>query len=115
MLSLFINIYNFPNCLKIDKVIVIHKSGKNDNMGNYRPISLLPQISKMLEKIIKERLLNYINKHNMLIDNQFSFRVGRSNANAVDCLVDSISNKLDNKYKCLTVSIYLRKAFFYIR
>ena len=56
-------------------------------------------------------LLNYINKHNILIDKQFGFRVGRSTANAVDCLVDSISNKLDNKYKCLTVSIDLKKAF----
>ena len=46
-----------------------------------------------------------------MLDNQFSFRVGRSNANAVDCLVDSISNKLDNKYKCLTVSIDLKKSF----
>ena len=61
-----ITIGYFPNCLKIAKVIVIHKSGKKNNMGNYRPISLLPQISKILEKIIKERLLNYINKHNIL-------------------------------------------------
>ena len=55
-------------------------------MGNYRPISLLPQMSKIVEKIIKERLLNYINKHNIFIDNQFGFRIGRSTANAVDCL-----------------------------
>ena len=47
----------------------------------------------------------------MLIDNTFGFRVGRSTANAVNCLVDSISNKLDNKYKCLTVSIDQKKAF----
>ena len=46
-----------------------------------------------------------------MIDHQFGFRVGRFTANAVDCLVDSISNKLDNKYKCLTVSIDLKKAF----
>ena len=61
--------------------------------------------------MIKERLLNYINKHNILIDNKFGFRVGRSTANAVDCLVGSISNKLDNKFKCLAVSIDLKKAF----
>ena len=46
-----------------------------------------------------------------MIDNQFGFRVGRSTANAVDCLIDSISNELDNKYKCLTASIDIKKAF----
>ena len=70
-------------------------------------------MSKIKKKIIKERLLNYINKHNMLIDNYLVFRVGRSTANAVDCLVDSISNKLDNKYKCLTVSISVGNGFEY--
>ena len=48
-----ITIGYFPNCLKIAKVIVIHKSGKKNNMGNYRPISLLPQMSKILEKLLK--------------------------------------------------------------
>ena len=48
----------FPKLSKISKVIVIHKSGKKDNIGNYRPIdmryiSLLPQMSKILEKNIK--------------------------------------------------------------
>ena len=79
-----ITIGYFPYYLKIAKVIVIHKSIKKNDMGNYRPISLLHQMSKILEKIIKERLLNYINKHNILRDNQFGFRVGRSTANAVD-------------------------------
>ena len=45
-----------------------------------------------------------------MIDNQFGFRVGRSTSNAVDFFIDSISNNLDNKYKCLTVSIDLKKA-----
>ena len=62
-----ITIGYFPNCLTIAKVIVIHKSGKKNNIGNYRPISLLPQISKILENIIKERLLNYNNKHIYII------------------------------------------------
>ena len=68
-------------------------------------------MSTILDKIIKERLLNYINKHDILIENQFGFRVGRSTANTVDYLIYSISNKLDNKYKCLIVSIDLKKAF----
>ena len=54
-------------------------------------------MSNILETIIEERLLNYINKHNILIYTQFGFRDGRSTANTVDCLIYSISNKLDNK------------------
>ena len=46
-----------------------------------------------------------------MIDNQFGFKVGRSTANVVDCLIDSISNKLDNTYTFLTVSICLKEAF----
>ena len=72
---------------------------------------MIPQMFKIVEKNIIQRLLNYINKYTMLIDNQFGFRVGRSTENAIDCLIDSISNTLDNKYKCLTVSIDLKKTF----
>ena len=62
----------FPNFLKISKIIVLYY-GNKDILGNYRPISLLPQISKILEKIIKSRLNAYINKHNVLHCNQFGF------------------------------------------
>ena len=86
-----ITIGYFINCQQIAKVIVIHKSGKKDNMYNYRPISLLPLMSKIVEQIIKQRLLSYINKHNILIDYQFGFRVGRSTANALDFL-NGVSN-----------------------
>ena len=66
-----ITIRDFPNCLKSVKVIIILKSGKKDNMGNYKAISLFPQISKLLEKYLNNVFKNYINKHNILIDNQF--------------------------------------------
>ena len=99
LLNKCITIGYFPNYLKIARVIVIHKRGKIDHVGNYKPISLIPQISKILEFFLEQRLLSYINKHNMLIDNQFDFKVSRSTPNTVDCLMDSISNKLDNKYK----------------
>ena len=99
----------FPNCLNISKIIVLYKSSKEDILGNYRPISLLPQISKILEKIIKSRLNAYINKHNILNCNQFGFRSNRYTAGAIDNLNDILVNNLDNKVNCLAVSIDFKK------
>ena len=70
---------------------------------------MLPQISKILEKIIKYRLNAYINKHNVLNCNQFGFRSNRSTADAIDNLNDILVNNLDNKVNCLEVSIDLKK------
>ena len=86
----------------------IYDSGKKDILGNYRPISLLPQISKILEKIIKSRLNAYIFKHNVLNCNQFGFRSNRSTADAIDNLNDILVTNLDNKVKCLALSIDIK-------
>ena len=57
----------FPQIFKTAKVIPIHKSGNKHLVRNYRPISLhyLPSLSKVFEKLIKRRLVNFFNKHNM--------------------------------------------------
>ena len=101
----------FQNCLKNFKIIVLYKSGKKDILGNDRPISLFPQISNILEKIIKSRLTAYINKHNVLNCNQFGSRSNRSTADAIDNLNYILVNNLDNKVNYLAVSIDLKKAF----
>ena len=79
--------------------------------GNYRPISVLPVISKIMEKILYDQLYNYLSKFNLLSDSQFGFRKFHSTATALlDCTSDWYMN-LDRKMFNLVVQIDLKKAF----
>jgi hypothetical protein len=64
----------FPLALKLSKIIPIYKSGDKKNPSNYRPISLVPILSKPLEKHIEKHLQNHISKYNLLHENQSGFR-----------------------------------------
>ena len=64
----------FPNELKIAKVTPLFKSGNINDMSNYRPISILPVLSKVLEKIINKRLADFFTVNNVLNEAQFGFR-----------------------------------------
>ncbi len=84
----------FPSNMKTAKVIPILKNGDRHCFSNYRPISLLSQFSKMLEKIFVHRLDNFIDKHRLLSDHQHGFRANRSTSMAVMELVDVIEGIL---------------------
>lgn len=101
----------FPNCLKKAVVIPIYKSGDRDSLNNYRPISLLPSMSKILEKIINNRLVSYLEKNNILSSAQFGFRARLSTADAVHSLTDYISTELDKGNQVLGIFLDLAKAF----
>ena len=62
-----------PCHLKIAKVIPIHKNGETDLIKNYRPISILPSFSKIIEKIVYTRTVSFLQKHNILTNYQFGF------------------------------------------
>ena len=64
----------FPDEMKIAKVIPLFKSGDQCTISNYRPISLLPTLSKMFEKIVCEMLSAHLEQNNFLFDYQFGFR-----------------------------------------
>ena len=64
----------YPNSLKIAKVIPIFKKGDSTTVNNYRPISILSTINKIFEKILYSRLINYIEKSNLLYKYQYGFR-----------------------------------------
>ena len=101
----------FPQIFKTAKVIPIHKSGSKKLVSNYRLISLLPSLSKVFEKLIKHRLVNFFNKHNVLYDYQYGFRKKHS---VIHALLDVTTLTCDavqkNSYTALLL-MDLRKAF----
>ncbi|KAG7305636.1 hypothetical protein JYU34_009730 [Plutella xylostella] len=101
----------FPKALKMSVITPIHKSGDKTIFSNYRPISLLPTLSKVLEKILYSQLTSYLEKQNILSANQFGFRRGKSTADAVSNLTEQVVDALDVGDRCLAVFLDLRKAF----
>ncbi len=101
----------FPDKMKIAKVIPLFKTGDRHHFTNYRPVSLLPQFSKILEKLFTDRLDKFIEKHNLLTDSQYGFRTDRSTSLALMELIEEITNCIDNKKIAIGVFVGLKKAF----
>jgi exonuclease III len=101
----------FPNTLKIAKIIPIFKDGDKREANNYRPIAVLPILSKIFETIINNRIIEYLTKSNIIHKNQFGFRKGSSTAAATINLIIDIVNGLENKKKTAGLFIDLKKAF----
>jgi len=101
----------FPNELKIAKVVPIFKSGDPNNVNNYRPISLLSSISKVFEKCMATRLMEFIARHEILYQYQFGFRPNHSTNMALHLLVDKISQALDKNESFVGVALDFSKAF----
>ena len=100
-----------PNELTIVHVVPIFKSGDKALFSNYRPISVLPCFSKILEGIIYNRIINYLNDFNVLWDNQYGFRKNPSPSLALIDLCDRISSAFDRREYSLRVFLNLSKAF----
>ena len=103
----------FPNQWKEANVTPIHKKNDKQIITNYRPISLLPILSKVYEKIIFKNLYNYLTSNNLISSNQSGFRPGDSCSNQLLSLVHEIQKVFDDT-SCLEVrSVYLdmSKAF----
>lgn len=101
----------FPNEMKIAKVLPLHKDGDKHLFSNYRPISLLSQFSKILEKLFVKRLDNYIELNNILTEQQFGFRADRSTTMAVINLVENITQAINKKQYTVGIFLDLQKAF----
>ena len=101
----------FPDCLKHAKIIPIHKAGAKFLPKNYRSISLLKNMSKILEILMNNRLVNFLESYNIIIKEQFGFLKHHSTENALTALTDDIYENLDNKKMALSIFIDLKKAF----
>ena len=101
----------FISSFKQAKVIPIHKKKSKSDMNNFRPISLLPVISKILEKIVYDRVFKFLDKNNFFYKNQFGFRPNHSTEMSANVLIDKVANALEDKSKVLTVFLDMSKAF----
>ena len=95
----------FPSILKIAKVIPIHKGGDKQHPSNYRPISTISTISKIVEKAMYNRLFTFLDNNNILSINQFGFRKNLSPQIAIVKLIDHILS--ENEQNKFTVAIFL--------
>lgn len=100
----------FPERLKLALVVPIFKSGNKDSFNNYRPISLLPIFSKILEKIIYSYIATYLEQNNILHHCQYGFRKN-STYMPLALLVEEITRGLENNEKVLGLFLDLKKAF----
>ena len=100
-----------PDAMKLAKVIPIHKSKSKELFNNYRSISLLSNMSKVLEKVVHNRLYSFLIKNSILYDKQYGFRPKRSTIDAITEFTAGILPSLDRKKQCLSIYLDLSKAF----
>ena len=101
----------FPGKLKIAKVIPLFKKDERHNMDNYRPISILPAISKIFERVVYNQLYEYFSSNKLFYEGQYGFRGDHSTELANIELTDRIISALDERKLPLTIFMDLSKAF----
>ena len=97
--------------LKLQKIIPIYKKGDPLECKNYRPISLLSNIGKLLEKLIHVRLNMFLEKSNCFYENQFGFRKCHSTNHALITKTEKIRHILHNNHHMCGVFLDFQKAF----
>ena len=101
----------FPDSFKISKITPLFKKGDVSLLSNHRPISLLPTISKIFERILYNQLCEYFNSNNLLAEQQYGFRTNHSTEYAAVKLVDTISKEMESGSTPTALYIDLSKAF----
>ena len=100
-----------PDRMKIARVIPVFKSGDSSLLTNYRPVSVLPVFSKLLEKVVYNRILKYLDKHGILFKNQYGFRKCHSTSFVLLHLFEKISSIIDRREHTVGIFLDLSKAF----
>ena len=102
----------FPSCWKIPNVIAAFKnSGDRSDSGNYRPISLLPIISKVFESLIASSLIRHVDSLGLFNDCQYGFRATRSTADVLTVISERLSRVLEAGGRARAIALDISKAF----
>ena len=111
LFNLSLNSGIFPSKLKTSRTVPIFKSGDNTSCDNYRPISLLSSISKILEKIVANNLVSHLENNNLIYENQYGFLRNKSTVHNITMLTNKIAKELNEKKFVIGIFLDLRKAF----
>ncbi|KAK9702332.1 Reverse transcriptase (RNA-dependent DNA polymerase) [Popillia japonica] len=101
----------YPTELKRAKIIPVLKSGENTNINNYRPISILPIISKVVEGTIRDRLVKFFEDRRLFCDAQHGYRRGRSTITAMVELMDAVADAWDKGERIELSSLRIGDSF----
>ena len=101
----------FPSSLKLARVMPIFKKGDQQDCNNYRPISVLFIISKLIEKLLYNRLYKFLNQNKYLYNNQFGFRNHHSTNHALISITEKIRNALDDGKYAFGLFLVFQKTF----
>jgi hypothetical protein len=101
----------YPQCLKLTVTIPVFKKGDRNEKSNYRPISLVPVLSKIVERVMKNQLEIYFEVNSLLSPSQFGFRKGLTTVKAVEKVITYVLNNFEAKQETTAVLLDLSKAF----
>ena len=101
----------FPTCWKAAKVCPIFKKNDNKNPANYRPISLLSNLSKVFERLVYKQLYSYFSENQLLNEKNSGFRQGDSTINQLVYITDKLYKAMDSKQEVRMVFLDAAKAF----
>lgn len=104
----------FPDLLKRSKVSPLHKKNDRKDMNNYRPITLVPIISKIFEKAMHKRITNFFDKHSIIAEEQNGFQRNKSTTLAAYSLIKTVVDNIDKKVPVVSVFFDMSKAFDYV-
>ena len=102
---------SFPDQCKIDKIVPIFQKGEVNKFSNYRPVSVLPAVSKIFERLMYNRLIKFIDQLNIIDGNQFGFRKNYSTSLAINTFVNKFHEAIENDQVMISLFIDLSRAF----
>jgi uncharacterized protein YktA (UPF0223 family) len=101
----------FPDKFKVASVVPIFKAGDMSEVSSYRPISVINTIAKILESVIKAKLLKYLHDRNILSENQYGFLPGKGTDLAIERHISEITKAVDKRKYTLSIYLDFQKAF----
>ena len=111
IINLGYKIHEFPSSMKKATITALHKKKDVNLISNYRPISILPAISKIIEKSATNQLVRYLEENNILSTNQHAYRNRHSTVTCLAEVVDLLYKLWDDQKYAAIISLDLSKAF----